>query len=198
MKENPAKAIIKILSGDTTGSLQTNKNKRNPNVLEKTKAALDQEELVTAGYDKFRQVEIPVQYNPSSLGISVNISELASNASEGLSMASNVSGNCTRSLSVDLVFYREDSLEKDYVKNRTEKFLALMVQSADRRISFSWAGMECVGAVTSLSVSYDMFDEQGYPIYGTLKLTVREEQSSMGSEFEKVDKPINELQKRLS
>ncbi|MBO5292135.1 MAG: hypothetical protein J6B10_03020 [Lachnospiraceae bacterium] len=186
---NIAKAVIQILNPASATGLRKRQPERGSQFSECTRNALENGAGFGMQDNNSEAGRFEVQYNPSTLRISEQVSEQAGNAADGLSMEKNIGGNCTRSVSVDLVFYRQSDMAEDSVRKRIETFLALMMKSPDRRISFSWGKMECVGCVTSVSASYEMFDEAGNPLFGTVKLSVQEEMERMGKAFEKADAP---------
>lgn len=178
-----AKAVLKILNQESASRLK--KKPASQNILGSTRAALSG--LTQKPIKAMQEESFEVQYNPASMQISEMVSEQGSNAADGLNPQNNVGGNCTRNVSLELVFSREDGMEPGFVKKKVEMFLAVMMKSPDRRISFSWGNMECIGSVTSLSVSYEMFDESGNPLFGRVKMTIREELESMEKRFDKAD-----------
>lgn len=181
-----AKALIRFLHPDSAVSLQRSRKTKTADRMMQIGNVLEQGAASGAVRGQDEKV-ISVQYNPSSLHISQQISEQADNAGDGLDMAVNVAGNCTRTLEVELVFAGREKETPDIVKKRVEMFLALMMHSPDRRISFSWGELECTGFVSSMSASYDMFDRTGAPLAGSVKLTIREDAEDVGRAFEKAD-----------
>lgn len=181
-----AKALIRILHPDSASAVQKRKKAGTTNMLIQTKNVLENGAALGTAQGEEKQV-ISVQYNPSSLRITQQVREQADNAGEGLDRETNVAGNCTRMLEVELVFAGVDKAAPDIVQNRVEAFLTLMMRSPDRRITFSWGKLECTGCVSSMNASYDMFDGLGNPLVGRVGLTIREDAEDVSGAFEKAD-----------
>lgn len=181
-----AKALIRFLYPDSAASLPRGRKTKIKDRMMQIQNVLEEGAASGAAGGQDEKV-ISVQYNPSSLHISQHISEQTDNAGDGPDMAVNVAGNCTRTLEVELVFACQEKETPGLVKKRVEMFLALMMHSPDRRISFSWGELECTGCISGMSASYDMFDRTGNPLAGCVKLTIREDAEDVSRAFEKAD-----------
>lgn len=60
------------------------------------------------------------------------------------------------------------------VQHQIEGMIALITQSETRQIVFYWGDMAFAGVVTSIDAKYTMFNPLGYPVRGTVNLTIHE------------------------
>lgn len=185
-KEVLNKAVIQILNQGSATRLKRGGRGRGGGALEAAGRSLKGEKQSgAAAKERDQEREITVQYNPSGIRYSNSISDASALPSEGAGTGNNVMGGCTRSMSAELVFTQEGPGDES-VRIKIDKFLALIMKSPDKRITFSWGDMSCTGKITGLNAVYDAFDPSGNPLHGTVRLTVTQETEQRSGSFDKI------------
>lgn len=124
-------------------------------------------EAVSADGAKGKTIE--VQYNPLSLKMratsrgTVLPGSFAEQEKGGIQQAASAEGT---TLSFDLFFAGEET------KARTEELLSLLEDSAGRQVAFCWGKMDFQGEIEQMSISYDMFSEEGDPVSGKASILI--------------------------
>lgn len=139
-----------------------------------------------------------VQYNPSSLQISVNANAIQiKSMQQGLDPSALIQNerepsvvltvqlifddmNAKDAFSADAEFLRVSAgdlasgvmalAKKHTVQPQIEGLVATMLNNETRCISFNWGDMSFTGSVSSVSSSYTMFNRKGEPVRGDIRL----------------------------
>src|SRR3954454_20667857 len=129
--------------------------------------------------------EIPVQFNPSSLKLT-----LSNKAEGGQSTARpqrQYTGNSSTELAFDLVFDSADQVGPDNegpynVRDRTakiEQFVLAQGTGKDRksppRVMFKWGGLKIKGVISSLAIDFDLFASDGTPLRAKMGVSIKEQ-----------------------
>lgn len=129
--------------------------------------------------------EIPVQFNPSSLKLTL------SNHTEGGQSTARpqrqYTGNSSTELAFDLVFDSADEAgpggtDPRNVRERTaavEQFVVAQTGSGDRqsppRVMFKWGGLKIKGVISQLSIDFDLFASDGTPLRAKMAVSIKEQ-----------------------
>lgn len=123
---------------------------------------------------------IDVQFNPTTLKVSLSNSLKANEKSENTSAAQYVDKSAS-SLTVELIF--DTSIEDEDVRGKTRTIAeAFMkpVESGDKKLApkrclFQWGAFEFVGLMQSFDETLDFFSPQGTPLRSTVALKLSED-----------------------
>jgi hypothetical protein len=123
---------------------------------------------------------IAVQFNPTTLKVSLSNSLKANEKSENTSAAQYVDKSAS-SLTVELIF--DTSIEDEDVRAKTRAIAeAFMkpVESGDKQLApkrclFQWGAFEFVGLMQSFDETLDYFSPQGTPLRATVALKLSED-----------------------
>lgn len=123
---------------------------------------------------------IDVQFNPTTLKVSLSNSLKANEKSENTSAAQYVDKSAS-SLTVELLF--DTSIEDEDVRAKTRAIAeAFMkpVESGDKQLApkrclFQWGAFEFVGLMQSFDETLDFFSPQGTPLRSTVALKLSED-----------------------
>jgi hypothetical protein len=123
---------------------------------------------------------IDVQFNPSTLKVSLSNSLKANEKSENTSAAQYVDKSASN-LQVELIF--DTSIEDEDVRSRTKAIAeAFMkpVESGDKQLApkrclFQWGAFEFVGLMQSFDETLDFFSPEGTPLRSTVSLKLTED-----------------------
>lgn len=122
-----------------------------------------------------------VQFNPTTLRLTL-ANRVEGGNTRGKEVRQNL-GPSSTTLSMDLVFDTADegtSAEPVSVRRKTEKLEKFLVpkgtgeqQGAPPRIQFTWGDLTIQGVVESLSVDFDHFAANGYPLRAKVALSIK-------------------------
>lgn len=118
-----------------------------------------------------------VQYNPASLTLTTasKVEETDEAAGTDTEYSNNLSTNAQTELSFDLIFEAVSILDnKDYVKNKAEGIANLMNVAKTRKVGFYYGSQLFKGELTSVSITYTMFDIHGNPVWAVVSVTITE------------------------
>lgn len=116
-----------------------------------------------------------VQYNPNTLHISSTAPAIPFDnpqTSEGSDYFAQSVNRGNMTLSVELII---DNAGIYTVQETVEGFLGLFAKETTKDITFFWGEMKFYGRLQSLNASYDMFDADGTPLRGKIKLSLRQD-----------------------
>ncbi|HEX7239713.1 MAG TPA: hypothetical protein VF263_05580 [Longimicrobiaceae bacterium] len=139
---------------------------------------------LSTGSTPTREEEIPVQFNPASLKLS-----LTAQSDEGQSRGrpnTQYTGNSATELAFDLVFDTADEVGADggarSVREKTgkiEQFVLPAESGGSRqsppRVEFEWGGLTLQGTISSLAIDFDLFAEDGKPLRAKMSVTIKEQ-----------------------
>jgi hypothetical protein len=130
--------------------------------------------------------EIPVQFNPSSLKLT-----LSNNTEGGTSTARparQYTGNSSTELAFDLVFDSADEVGSNgtgpyNVRDRTrqiEQFVLAQTggsggRQSPPRVMFKWGGLKIKGVISQLSIDFDLFASDGSPLRAKMAVSIKEQ-----------------------
>lgn len=78
-------------------------------------------------------------------------------------------------LNVELFFTAaEESENTDFVQQRTEGLLSLVMQARSRQVVFAWGDMNFRGELEEASAEYTMFHAKGNPMMARVSLSIRQ------------------------
>lgn len=115
---------------------------------------------------------LEVQYNPSTLNLSVSARSAAYENPQTHKMHDQVDQNTDSgelTLSFDLVI--DDDGGRD-VRKTLQGFLGMMFQESSRKIAFGWGDMNFEGSLEHINASFDMFDSNGTPVRGKVHMEI--------------------------
>ena len=123
---------------------------------------------------------IDVQFNPTTLKVSLSNSLKANEKSENTSAAQYVDKSAS-SLTVELLF--DTSIEDEDVRAKTRAIAEAFMkpiesgdkQLAPKRCLFQWGAFEFVGLMQSFDETLDFFSPQGTPLRSTVALKLSED-----------------------
>ncbi len=119
---------------------------------------------------------MPVQYNPSSLSFSSRAGwrEEQGPGAVGMRARQSMILPPETVLSVELFFEAAEEPEHiDFVQQRTEGLLSLVMQTCSRQVVFAWGEMSFGGELEEVRTEYTMFDNTGSPIMARFSLSIR-------------------------
>jgi len=120
---------------------------------------------------------MPVQYNPSTLTYSsrAGLTEEQGAGDAGLKACRSRILPPETVLNVELFFTAaEESENTDFVQQRTEGLLSLVMQARSRQVVFAWGDMNFRGELEEASAEYTMFHAKGNPMMARVSLSIRQ------------------------
>ncbi|HEV7590667.1 MAG TPA: hypothetical protein VGO40_21335, partial [Longimicrobium sp.] len=148
---------------------------------------LEKAKLVKLGEssDDDEQEEIPVQFNPASLRLTL------SNSTEGGQSTGRqqrqYSGNASTEISFDLVFDTADEEGEPgvarNVREKTAKVEQFVLAQASGgttrpsppRVKFVWGGLSIAGVMSQLAIDFDLFAPTGEPLRAKMSVSIKEQ-----------------------
>lgn len=115
---------------------------------------------------------IEVQYNPSTLNLSVSAGAVSYENPQTYVMNNQADQNTDSGeliLSFDLVI--DDAGGRD-VRKTIQGFLGMLFQESARKIIFSWGDVHFAGEAERMNASFDMFSSEGRPIRGKVHMEI--------------------------
>lgn len=115
---------------------------------------------------------LEVQYNPSTLNLSVSAGAVSYGNPQTHMMNSQVEQNTDSGeliLSFDLII--DDEGGRD-VRKTVQGFLGMLFRESARKIIFSWGDVDFEGEVDRMNASFDMFSSEGRPVRGKVHMEI--------------------------
>ena len=149
-------------------------------------AALEKAKLIKLSNDsKDTELEtITVQFNPASLRLTLT-NNTEGGAQKGRT-AQQFTGNSATELSFDLVFDTADETggggEPRNVREKTAKVEQFVLpqgpagkRQSPPRVKFEWGGLEIKGVISTVSLDFDLFAENGFPLRAKMSVSIKEQ-----------------------
>lgn len=116
---------------------------------------------------------IHVQYNPTSLKFSSRLEKVKKNtlSQELQEVYKRMGGACSFEFSASLIFSSRFSGDV-FVNEQVEQFMAFLLTSNDRIVTFAWGEHFFKGVMTSMNAKYTQFDRMGNPTYATVDISI--------------------------
>lgn len=139
-------------------------------------SALSSATSAIGGVSDIESGKLAVQYNPSSIAFTVQNTNSKTKAN--FNQATNNEGQSEGAQANIMVIKKEVTMKIDLhfyenVKNPAEALIAASRNPLKKNVTFIWGNNTFAGKLESVTVTYNMFDKNGYPLHGIVNLEIR-------------------------